>query len=282
MKSQPLAFRAFTILLCVFMLGGCASQYGTQTTAVNYYPTCYDPIAGLRQVESDFTKTVAGGAGIGLVLGGLLGGLATGSWEGAAVGAVTGAAVGGTAGYVEAKSQEKKAVNSRMVSYYNSLEGDISRLDYVTASGRMAIQCYDKEFTKAINDYKAGRIKKDELLARYAEIKQGTEEANRIMGVALGTAQEKEKEYQMAVIDEYKAIGKNPPKQTSTARPPSPSAKAPAKAPAKPAQAASASLEDVNSKTNTYSQSVAELEATRTDLTRQQKEWDDKLKALES
>lgn len=280
MKVQSLALRTCTLLLCVLLLGGCASQYGTQTTAVNYYPTCYDPIAGLRQVESDFTKTVAGGTAIGAVLGGLLGGLSTGSWEGAAVGAVAGAAVGGTVGYVEAKNQEKQAVNTRMVNYLNNLEGDISRLDYVTASGKMATQCYDQEFTKAISDYKAGRIKKDELMVRYAEIKQGTEEANRIMGVALGTAQEKQREYQLAVVDEYKAIGKNPPKQAVAK--PAASGKAPVKTPEKPKQVASASLEDLNTRTNTYSQSVAELETTRLDLARQQKEWDDKLKALES
>lgn len=184
------------LIMTVFLLGGCASKYAQQTTQVNHYPQCYSPLAELRDTETQTQSSVATGALFGAILGaagGLL--VSGGKAEGAAIGAVTGAGIGGMAGASSAKQEEKK----RLARYLTELDGDIRGLDNVTAAGRLSIQCYDREFKVALKAFKSKRISRQELDARYAEIKSGTAEATNFMGLAINEAGEKETQYRTAL-----------------------------------------------------------------------------------
>ncbi|MEG2139165.1 MAG: hypothetical protein RRY20_00055 [Bilophila sp.] len=190
--------RGTLLIAIVFLLGGCASKYAPQTTQVSHYPQCYSPLAELRDTEKEMGTSVASGALIGALLGaagGLL--MSGGKAEGAAIGAGVGAGVGAVAGASSAKTQEKK----RLAHYLNDLDGDIRGLDNVSAASRLAIQCYDREFKVALKSFKAGRMTRQELDARYAEIKSGTAEATQFMGNAINQASQKETQYQAALND---------------------------------------------------------------------------------
>lgn len=184
------------LIMTVFLLGGCASKYAPQTTHVNHYPQCYSPLAELRDTETETQSSVATGALFGALLGaagGLL--VSGGKGEGAAIGAVAGAGIGGMAGASSARAEEKK----RLARYLNDLDGDIRGLTNVTAAGRLAIQCYDREFKTALKAFRSKRISRQELDARYAEIKSGTAEATNFMGLALDEAGQKEAQYRSAL-----------------------------------------------------------------------------------
>ena len=196
-------------LLCVvvslLLLSGCASsKYGPQITTVQYYPSCYAPINDLRQADSDFNKNVAGGAVGGALAGALIGFLATGNTQGTLIGAGTGAVVGTGVGYAKAKQERIADDNRRMASYLVDIDGDISGMDRATAAASVARDCYSREFNRAVADFKAGRISREELARRYQEIKDGSTEAGNILGVVIASASEKEQQYQLAIADEAK------------------------------------------------------------------------------
>lgn len=190
------------ILLVTFLLSGCASQYGQQITKPKYCPECYQPIQDLRNAEKQFNTTVAGSVVAGALLGAVVGGIATGKPQGALAGAAAGALVGGVAGYALAKQQKIKDDNQRLASYMADLDGDISGLDRVAAAARTARKCYDKQFEQNLAAFKEGRMSRAELDDRYTEIKNGTLEANQILGTLLAGAANKEIQYQEALKSE--------------------------------------------------------------------------------
>lgn len=59
----------------------------------------------------------------------------------------------------------------------------------------MAYNCYSTRFRAALEDFRAKRISRAELDARYAEVKSGLAEASSILGQTLGEADRREAEY---------------------------------------------------------------------------------------
>jgi len=196
--------RSFVLLLVVCLgLTGCASKYGEQTAIVALYSDCYEPIRVLRAEENRVAKTTAGAAVAGGLLGALVGGL-TGGARGAIVGGLSGAAAAGTLGYFAAVQSKNKDENARMARYMQDLDGDISGLNIATASARMALQCYEQKFETRLAQYKEKAISREQLQASYTEIKSGVDEAHRILGKVIVTAQESDAKYQAAINEEVK------------------------------------------------------------------------------
>lgn len=238
---QNIHFRSLCLLLMVVVsTSGCASQYAPQTTQVDYYPQCYAPLTNLRQAEHSTESSMAIGAVFGALLGAVGGYAISGKAEGAAIGAVAGAGVGAASGHAVAASNEKE----RLFNLVTQLEGDISNVDEVSAAGRVAVQCYDKEFRRALEDYKAKRISRAELDSRYAEIVSGTREAMNIMGMAIDNARQREGQYVAAIDEAAREANVAPPVRTvASSKPVKNTSKAPAKP--KPVTASSAPEQQV-------------------------------------
>ncbi|MDR0816349.1 MAG: hypothetical protein LBN28_03010 [Desulfovibrio sp.] len=209
--KMEMAKKSFLCLLMMTFpltgLVGCASKYGTQTTKVERYPQCYAPIQQLRDDENRVAKDTAAGAAGGALLGALIGGLATGKVEGAVAGGMAGGLAGGSLAYATSKQNQIKDQNARMASYMKDLDGDIAGLDAATASARASTQCYDKEFKMLVARYKSGNITRIELDKGYQEIKNGLSEADRILGVTLQKAYDREAQYDAALSDEAQKMG---------------------------------------------------------------------------
>lgn len=122
-------------MVCIALLGGCASKYGAQMAQVNYYPQCYSPVAQLRADEDKVTNSTAGGAAGGALLGALIGDLATGKVEGALAGAVAGGAAGGN---IYGKSQQRENDRRLLASYAAQLGEDSVGMDCARAAARAA------------------------------------------------------------------------------------------------------------------------------------------------
>ncbi len=233
--KQSFLFAFSCLLLSSFVLGGCASKYGAQTTKVEYYKDCYDPIASLRQSEFMVEKSAATGAVVGGLLGAAAGYLVTGKASGAAVGAAAGAAAGGTYGYVQGKSEKEAGEAERMAYYTSRMDGDISGLDHATAAAQSARECYERQFTVAVSEFKSGNITKDQFRSRYQEISSGMEEASRILGSIADNATQVSKDYQAALDAESQRLGV-PPAEVEKMRQQSAAKVARASTPAQPAK----------------------------------------------
>lgn len=266
------------LLACAMSLGGCASKYGTQTTNVNYFPQCYEPINQLRATEQSYTSSVGGGVLLGSLLGAVTGYLATGKTGGAVAGAVAGGAVGGAVGYGQAQKRE----NRDMANYLSQLEGDISNLDSANAAGRVALQCYDKSFNSSLRDFKAKRMSRAEFDARYNEIRSGSEEALRIMRSQASKASEKEAQYQEALRAEAAAANRPVPVQAPA---PKKSASKSSKSSPKPSKSAAKSgdsLTQMAEQTQAYSKSRSELESDIATGEAMRTSWSQDLAAIRS
>lgn len=177
-------FLAITLAIIPF-LTGCASEYGTQKTEVNYYPACYRPIQDLREREHVVAKDTAGGAFMGALGGALVGFLTSGGhWQGAVTGAATGGVTGTMLGYAYGREEQEKGDNKRMARYFEEIEGEISNLDISTAAARVSLQCYDKSFNELLPMIKDGQIDRATAEKRFEEISTGRSEAIEILGYA--------------------------------------------------------------------------------------------------
>ncbi len=248
-------FKSLSLLIIVsfFSMGltsGCASKYGAQTTRVERFPACYAPIQELREDESSVAKSTATGSLVGALGGALVGLMASGGkWQGAAVGGAMGAAAGSAVGYSQGKQKQMANENARMASYMRDLDGDISGLTASTASARMAIQCYQREFKNVIAQYKMGAISKIELESSYNEIRSGIEESERILGQIIDKAQNRDAEYLAAMDQESKVQGVSVPEDPSVS--PAPKQMA---------------ISRMKSKQRTYSSSIREAEQVKQDV----------------
>lgn len=237
-KAKTTFLLAFScLMLSSFVLGGCASKYGAQTTKVEYYKDCYDPIAALRESEFSVAKSTASGAVVGGLLGAAAGYLVTGKASGAVVGAAAGAAAGGAYGYVQGSSEKEAADAERMAYYTSRMDGDISGLDNATAAAQAARECYERQFTVAVSEFKSGNLTKDQFRSRYEEISSGMEEASRILGSIVNNADQVSKDYQAALDAESKRLGV-PPSEVAKMRKQSAAKTAKASTPAKPGKTA--------------------------------------------
>lgn len=206
--------RCLTVLLMAFMIGGCASKYGTSKTVAHYYPACYRPIQDLRAHEHDVAKGTAGGAAIGALGGAALGFLLSGGkWEGAVAGGVTGGVTGALVGHSVASRQKEVDDNKRLAGYLQDIDGDISNLDVVSAAARTSLQCYDQQFASLLSDIKARRISRDAAQKMFAEISSGREEAISLLGNAVNTGRDLNQQYQAAFVQEERTLSTRKPAQ---------------------------------------------------------------------
>lgn len=190
-------------VLVLPVLPGCASKYGEQRTAVNYYPACYQPIQDLRNRENDVARGTAGGAIVGALGGALLGLLASGGkWQGAVVGGATGGVAGTMAGNMYARKQQEADDNRRLASYLQDIDGDISNLDIAGAAARTSLQCYDRQFNVLLAEIKARTITRAAAQQRFAEISAGREEAISILGNAVYHGKNLDQQYEQAFASE--------------------------------------------------------------------------------
>lgn len=189
-------------LLCALVCSGCASKYGEQTTKVNHYPQCYQPIADLRTDEHSVGKSTATGAAIGALGGALIGLLATGNARGALAGAAVGAGTGALAGFAYGKNQQAKRDEAFYAKYAQDLDARTRGLERSAAAAEVACQCYDREFKYAVAEFKAGRMGKLELEQRYEEIRSGLQEVSRMLASAESRLGSNDAEFQRVMREE--------------------------------------------------------------------------------
>jgi len=195
------------MMICsIGLCGGCASKYGEQSTRVNYYPACYQPIQDLRDSDNTVAKNTAGGALVGAFAGAMLGLITTGKWQGAAIGAATGGVAGTMVGNMYGRKQQEKNDNIRLNSYLQDLDGDISNLDVAGAAARTSLQCYDRQFNALLAEIRGRRIAREAAEKRFAEISAGREEAIAILGNAAQYGQNLNQEYENAFASEQRQM----------------------------------------------------------------------------
>ncbi|MDR1686473.1 MAG: hypothetical protein LBR82_08570 [Desulfovibrio sp.] len=198
-SSFPTRIAVCLFLLPALSLSGCASKYGEQTTQVNYYPDCYAPINDLRSSEYTTVKSAGAGAAVGAVLGALVGYAATGKASGAAVGAAVGSVAGGGAGAAYGSHKSSEQERASLDEYNARLDGNVRELNRAAAAAKVARQCYARQFTAAVSEYKTGHISKTQFNDRYLEITQGLQEAANILGDAGRNGAQFADEYNRAV-----------------------------------------------------------------------------------
>ncbi len=191
-----------TLFFCFFLLQGCASKYGPQTTNVSYYPMCYQPVQQLRNEESNINTSTAGGAAIGAILGAVVGGLATGKAEGAVAGAAIGGVAGAISGHAYSSAKAENRTREFLRQYSGQLNEETLHMSRANASAKAAANCYNKEFRTAIAAAKAGHISKIELTNRYEEIRAGLQETSRILKANYDSTWEKDQEYKKIMAAE--------------------------------------------------------------------------------
>lgn len=188
-------------VMASLLLSGCASQYGRQTTVVQYYPECYAPIAKLRAEEKQFVKNVATGAVVGALAGAAIG-AALGDWRGALVGAGAGLVVG--AGVAAALTKYKQVKDDRERRSYLSrdMAAEAATLDRVGLSAALASRCYKQQFDLLLADYNAGAMSREVFQARALEIISGLNEIAVITKSFNGEAAVRLQQYQDMLVTE--------------------------------------------------------------------------------
>lgn len=194
------------MVICALMSGCAGNQYGTQQTAVNYYPACYDPIKKLRESEDSTTQGTVAGAALGAAGGAILGFLATGKAQGAVLGGLSGGVIGGVIGNQIAKNRKIADDNRRMAAYMQDLDGSISRLDIASASARMSLQCYDQQFKLLITAIQHRRVSYVDAQKMFNEIQAGTREASALLGTWENDGSDMEQQYRAALASEEQQL----------------------------------------------------------------------------
>ncbi|MDR3154492.1 MAG: hypothetical protein LBW85_09575, partial [Deltaproteobacteria bacterium] len=170
-------------LAALIIVTGCAGQkLGKQTVVVKHYPTCYQPVTDMRrnaeQLNESVMKGAVGGAVTGAIAGLITGG---GDWRHIAAGAAIGAISGATVSYLVTSETQSKAQAERFAMYTQTIDVDYRNLDQAVAAARITAQCYKQEYKKVERDFKAGRMSKEEMLERVAEIRDGSKDAATIL-----------------------------------------------------------------------------------------------------
>ncbi|MDR2350421.1 MAG: hypothetical protein LBF41_07375, partial [Deltaproteobacteria bacterium] len=83
--------------------------------------------------------------------------------------------------YLISKDVQEKKQNERFEIYTQALDVDYANLDQAVAAARIAASCYKNSYRQLERDYKAGRVGKEEMLARLQEIRAGTGDAAAIL-----------------------------------------------------------------------------------------------------
>lgn len=207
-RSALLIATSFTLVL-----GGCASSPTSkvaQTTKVEYYPTCYEPVEHLRSTDSDVTKSVATGAVVGGLLGGVTGALAGDKEKmgrNAAIGVAGGALAGGAVGYYTQKQKQITDDKQRIGSYATDLDSSSQSMDRNIAYAKASQTCYQAEFDRLISARKAKTISDTEGRRRLAEIVSGLRESNQLIVAANGKATQDVDSYSQAYEKDLQQVG---------------------------------------------------------------------------
>ncbi len=268
LKTAPLCVLLAAALLC----GGCASKYGEQRTKVDYYPECYAPIQELRASEEQFAPTVAVGAILGAVLGAAIGAMASSDnrARGALLGAGIGAAAGTMGGHAYARNRERQQEAERFNAYSRALDQDSARVDSAVLAAREANRCYNDRYDLALAQYKEGKIGKQGLEARVAEIRDGISEAEYILGEMSVEMDTKHREYVATLQEEANAMGRPVPEVGPDRAPNQGSAAAVTTAGA----ASPDPLTDLAYRTDDLNARRSELEAQREEMRRRLQQYD--------
>jgi outer membrane lipoprotein SlyB len=197
-----LAKTIFMVTLAL-ALTGCAqnSRFGPQTTVVNHYPDCYEPIREMRGAEFMVEESTVGGAVAGALLGALAG-YAVDGGRGALIGATMGAVTGGIIANQFAKAAEEKNNARRLELYSRHLLETSGQMDATTAAASLARQCYDQQFAAAVQEFQAGNITREQFRSRYIETAAGLEEASRVLGTSIDALAEASVAYEGALQKE--------------------------------------------------------------------------------
>lgn len=195
------------------LLTGCASSpvsKVSQTTKVEYYPSCYEPVSHLRTTDSDMTKSVATGALMGAVGGALTGALVGDSEKrgrNVAIGAAGGALVGGAAGYYTERQKQISDDNQRIGSYATDINKSAADMDRSTAYAKASQACYQQAFSNLMAGRKANTINDTEGRKRLAEIVSGLQESNNLIAAVNGRLGENLNNYTQAYEQDLKQVG---------------------------------------------------------------------------
>ena len=187
---------------------------GFEQMRPEYYPQCYQPLRDLEESQTALLKRTMLGVATGSALGALFGGLKGGT-KGLLVGIVGGASAGGLLGYGLGKMVQIKDDKERMRSYQADMDVDMLNASRVEQYAMASMECYNREFKRLIADYKQGRRSKEEVEARYQEIRRGLTHISGILKEAREKLEERDKEYRNAFEREAKEKGISTPNVAS-------------------------------------------------------------------
>ena len=204
-----------TVLILSLCLPACMPKIpGISQMKPEYYPKCYQPFADLEAAQNELIKRTLIGASIGAVSGAVIGGIKKGA-KGAVAGAAIGLAAGGVLGYGFGKMKQIQDDRERMRSYQADMDVDMLNASRVEQYAMASMECYNREFKRLIADYKQGRRSKEEVEARYQEIRRGLTHISGILKEAREKLEERDKEYRNAFEREAKEKGISTPNVAS-------------------------------------------------------------------
>ena len=216
-----------SVLVLSLAVAGCVAPGSTtvqQTTKVNYYPQCYQPVAQLRQQDEQFQQVMAANTVMGAVTGAALGGIIGGNWRSALFGAVAGATTAAANTYAQARLQQEANDESRRGLIAGDMARDSGELQRAVIAARQADDCYGHVYTRLAADVRRGAISKEEARPRFVEIDQGERETSLILAEYGKKARGIQEQYQVAFDQEAQRLNTTPDTLVAEARAPSPSA----------------------------------------------------------
>ncbi|MBV8336622.1 MAG: hypothetical protein JO358_14495 [Alphaproteobacteria bacterium] len=199
---MKIAAKARTFLVASLSLAGCVAPGGTtvpQTTKVNYYPQCYQPVQQLRQADQQFAQTMAINTALGAAGGAALGGLISKNWQGALYGALAGGATAAAGTYAQARFQQEADDERRAALMSNDLYHDSSEMQRAVVAARQANNCYNSAFNQVASGVRRGTMPREEARLRFAEIYDGQRETAAILAQYGKKANDSVQEYRVAV-----------------------------------------------------------------------------------
>jgi hypothetical protein len=214
MKSS---IKAGSVFLASLALAGCALPGGTtvpQTTKVNYYPQCYQPVQQLRQADQQFSQTMAVNTVLGAAGGAALGGLISHNWQGALIGAVAGGTAASAGTYAQARFQQEADDERRAYLISNDMSHDSTEMQRAVLAARQANSCYNNAFNQAASDVRRGSLSKEQARLRFAEINQGQNETAAILAQYGKKANDSVQEYRVAVDQQTQTVKAKPSRNT--------------------------------------------------------------------
>lgn len=173
----------FIFVASTLLAAGCGSKYGAKTVKVNYYPECYQPIDELRQAEEKVRKDAATGAAVGAITGLVVGLATTGSARGAAVGAGIGLVAGLAGSYLISSAIQDKALKERFQAYNSTIDAETNNLNIAVKYAKKSCDCYDAAYKRLNAGFQKGQFSKEEMLVRLKEIRDGNNDAIKVLQV---------------------------------------------------------------------------------------------------